>query len=278
VNRCAWLLLPALLAGAPAAAGAHPGPHERIAALTLVLERNPGDAGAWVELAAEHLADGRPDEALRDLDRAESLAPDLADVPRVRGEALLALGRAAEAEASLARALERAPGSADAYRLRARARLALGRPQDAAADFARCVDLSPAPSPDDFLEWSRALAAAGPKQSGPALAALDRGLATLGPSTALVEEAVALECARGAWDQALARIDRHAAAWGPAAARRARRGDVLSAAGRGLEAQAEWSVALAEIEAAPRRRTTPGALETRLRAALRGSAPERSRP
>ena len=223
-----------VLAAAPA--GAHPGPHEQIAALTLALDRHPADATLWIERASVYLADGDPAAALRDLERAQSLAPARADLVRVRGAALLAQGRAAEA----------------------------------AADFARAVDLSPGPSPDDYLEWSRALATAGPPGRAAAIAALDRGLATIGTSASLVEEAVALECAGGDFDAALARIERHPAAWGSLPLRLARRGDVLWAAGRALEAEAEYSAALAALESEPRRRpATAASLEARLRAALR---------
>ena len=273
--------LPALLALAlaPAGAAAHPGPHERIAVLSLALERRPGDAALWIERAGEYLADGDAAAALRDLDRARSLAPGRADVPRVRGATLLALGRAAEAEEQLTLAVLRAPASAEARRVRARARLALGRPQAAAADFGRAVELSPAPSPDDFLEWSCALESAGAERGAAersARAALERGLATLGECAALAAEAVRLDCALGAYDAALARIDRHAGAWGSDAARRARRGDVLRAAGREIEAQAEYSAALAALEAGPRRPRGAAAMEARLRAALRDepSVPE----
>jgi tetratricopeptide (TPR) repeat protein len=265
---------PAFLALALAAAGAsaHPGPHERIAALTLALERRPSDAGLWIERAGEYLSDGDAAAALRDLDRARSLAPGRADALLVRGATLLALGRAAEAEEQLTLAVLRAPASAEARRLRARARMALGRPQGAAEDFGRAVALSPAPSPDDFLEWSRALESAGTERRAAersALAALERGLVTLGECAALAAEAVRLDCSLGAWDDALARIDRHAGAWGSDAARRARRGDVLRVAGREIEAQAEYSAALAALEAGPRRpRGRAASMETRLRAAL----------
>jgi len=274
--------LPALLLVAFAAGGAaaHPGPHERIAALTLALERRPGVAVLWIERAGEYLADGDAAAALRDLDRARSLASGRSDAPLVRGATLLALGRAADAEEQLTLAVLRAPASEEARRMRARARLALGRPRDAAADFGRAVELSPAPSPDDFLEWSRALESAGGGRMAAersALAALERGLATLGECAALAGEAVRLDCSLGAYDDALARIDRHPGAWGSDAVRRARRGDVLRAAGREIEAQAEYSAALAGLEAGPRRqRGSAASMETRLRAALRreSSVPE----
>jgi hypothetical protein len=152
--------------------------------------------------------------------------------------------------------------------------MALDRPASAAADFERGLRLSLQPSPDDYLEWSRALAATGPGRAGDALAVLERGIEALGPCVALVEEAVTLECARGAWDAALVRVDGHAAAWGSSASRRARRGDVLLAAGREIEAQAEYSAALAELEAAPRRRAaTAASLENRIRNRLRQGSP-----
>jgi tetratricopeptide (TPR) repeat protein len=264
---------------APAVAGAHAGSHARIEALTLDLERRPGDARLWIERASEYLVDGDPVAALCDLDRVEALAPRRAELPLLRGSALLDLGRAAEAEEQLTRAIARAPAGDQAYTLRARARLALGRAREAAADFERSIALSTRPSPDQFIDWSRALARSGAAGSDGAIDALDRGLAALGPSVSLIEEAVRLECAAGEYEAALERIERHASAWGSSAARRARRGDVLRAAGREVQAQAEYTAALAELEARPHRASTrPGSLENRLHAALRQGPPETIKP
>ena len=271
------LILVLAIVAAPASAGAHTEAQVRIAELTLALADHPGDPSLWVERASEYLEIGDPAAALRDLDRASALAAYRADVPLARGATLLALGRAAEAEQQLTLAIIRDPASPVAYALRARAQQALGRPLEAAAGFGRSVELSPLATPDQFLEWSRALAAPKAGRIEDALAVLDRGLAAIGESMALVEEAVRLECARGAWDEALARIERHPAAWGSSAAGRARRGDVLRAAGRELEAQAEYSAALSEIEA----RGRPGSvtpLETRLHAALRQGPPTQDTP
>jgi tetratricopeptide (TPR) repeat protein len=271
------LLVLVAMAVAAAGAAAHPEPSESIAALGFALERHPDDPLLWIERAGQYLLVGDPAAALRDLDRAESLAPYRPDVPLQRGAALLALGRAADAERQLGLAIERDPSSEQARVLRGRARLALDRPRDAARDFQRAIELSAHPSPDQYLEWARALDRAA--RIGDALEALDRGFAAVGQSPALAEEAVRLECERGAWDEALDRIERHPGAWGPDAARRARRGDVLRAAGRELEAQAEYSAALAELEAGSSRHSAgAAALEARLHQALRQGTPVTGRP
>lgn len=263
----------------PAAAFAHPDPGERIEELTFSLERHPGDAPLWIERAAKYLELGDPAAALRDLDHAESLAPGRPEVPLEQGIALLALNRASDAELRLGIAIERDPSSAEPRVTRGRARLELDRPLDASRDFERAIELSARPTPDQYLQWARALE--DPRAGGidDALRALDLGLTAVGQSPALVEEAIRLECMRGAWEDALARIDRHPAAWGSNAALRARRGDVLRAAGREIEAQAEYSAALAELEAGARRRSAgPGSLETRLHVALRQGKPVTGTP
>jgi tetratricopeptide (TPR) repeat protein len=253
---------------------AHPGPHVRIEALTDSLAREPGGVKWWVERAEQYLEYGDHAAALRDLDYAEALAPGLAEISQVRGAILLTLGDAAGAEKQLTRAIEHDPSGADAYLLRGRARMALGRPLAAAPDFEHSVQFSARPTPDHFLAWSRALAAPGVDRPIDALAVLNRGMALLGSSFALAEESVKLECARGAWDEALGCIERHAAAWGSGAATRARRGDVLRAAGREIEAEVEYTTALAELEALARTRAAaPASLESRLRAALRQAMP-----
>jgi tetratricopeptide (TPR) repeat protein len=262
---------------AAAAAAAHPEPGERIEALSFALERHPDDPQLLIERAGEYLNDGDPAAALRDLDRAEALAPYRPEVPLQRGAALLRLDRPREAERQLGLAIERAPSSEEARVLRGRALMRLDRPREAARDFERGIELSPRPTPDQFLEWARALAAPRVGRADEALRALDRGLIAVGESPALIEEAVRIECARGAHAAALERIERHPAAWGSSPARRARRGDVLRSAGRELEAQAEYSAALAELEVGSRRRGT-SALETRLHEALRQGTPGTGAP
>jgi tetratricopeptide (TPR) repeat protein len=260
---------------AAAVAFAHPDPNERIEALGFALERHPDDPQLWIERADQYLQVGNPAAALRDLDRAESIAPYRPEVPLQRGAAFLALGRPADAERQLGFAIERDPASDVARVLRGRALIALGRAREAARDFERGIQLSARPSPDQYLEWGRALAEAG--RSAEALRALDRGLTAVGESPALIEEAVRIECAHGAYDAALERIERHPAAWGSRPAQRARRGDVLRAAGRELEAQAEYSAALAELEAGSRRRGV-SPLEARLHEALRQGPPVTAAP
>lgn len=259
-----------LVLAIPAGAFAHPGPHVRIAALSDSLGHASDRVSLWLERADEFLESGNHAAALSDLDRAEALAPGLARIARLRGAILLDLGDAAGAEPYLARAIEQEPADAAGHFLRGRARMALGRAAEASADFERSVLRSTRPTPDHFLEWSRALAAS-PATGRPAdaIAVLDRGIARLGVTAALAEEAVRLECAHGAWDAALERVDRHAAAWGSSAARRARRGDVLREAGREIEAMAEYSAALAELEHRPGVRAAAGSLAARLRSALR---------
>jgi len=270
----ALLLLAAIAAPLPAAA--HPEPGERIEALTFALERHPGDPQLLIERAGEYLNDGDPAAALRDLDRAEALAPYRPEIPLQRGAALLLLDRPADAERQLGLAIERDPASEEAHILRGRALMRLDRPREAARDFERGIERSARPTPDQFLEWARALANPRTGRADEALRALDRGLIAGGESPALVEEAVRIECARGAYDAALERIERHPAVWGSKPAQRARRGDVLRAAGRELEAQAEYSAALAELEAGSHRRTSP--LETRLHEALRQGPPVTAAP
>jgi tetratricopeptide (TPR) repeat protein len=272
----ALLFLAALATVAPTAS-AHPEPGEQIEALTFALERHPQDPQLWSERAGEYLNDGDPASALRDLDRAAALAPWRPELPLLRGRALLLLDRPADAERQLGLAMERDPASEEAHILRGRARVRLGRPRDAASDFERGIQLSARPTPDQFLEWARALASPRVARPEEALRALDRGLVAVGESPALVEEAVRIECARGAYEAALDRIERHPAAWGSSPARRARRGDVLRAAGRELEAQAEYSAALAELEAGSHRRGA-SPLETRLHAALRQGSPVTGAP
>ena len=81
--------------------------------LARALELGPRDRVAdWLaHRAADSLADGRPADALRLLDRVVAARPGDWPAYSLRAEAFAALGRTADREADLARAIERVPTS-----------------------------------------------------------------------------------------------------------------------------------------------------------------------
>jgi predicted Zn-dependent protease len=138
-------------------------------------------------------------------------------------------------------------------------------------DYAEAVRLLPDPRPDHYLEWARARAPEGPLA---ARAALDEGVRRLGPVVSLMLPALDQEVAAGRLDDALARIDRLAAAAPRADGWATLRGELLARAGRCDEARAAFREALRSLEAQPPpRRAARGnaELERRARAALEAS-------
>ncbi|HKJ25809.1 MAG TPA: tetratricopeptide repeat protein, partial [Myxococcota bacterium] len=100
--------------------------------------RNPASVRAAVNLGAVALAEGRPEEALAWMDRADALSPGDRDVALNRAAAFADLGRPDEARAELEAWLARHPGDAGALLRLGHLDLDAGRP-DAAARHYRAV-------------------------------------------------------------------------------------------------------------------------------------------
>jgi tetratricopeptide (TPR) repeat protein len=252
----------------PPSIRAHGSFHDRIERANRDIESHPLDPEPYLERARILRAHGDFAESLADIDRAEALAPTLADVPYDRGRTLLEAGRYAEADIALGRFLEGAPEHPDAHAARAHARLQLGRPLEAARDLDAAVEFQPVALPERYLDRAEAFAQAGDEHLAEAIEGLDAGLARLGAVLALERAAIELEVRRGAFDAAIARIDRVAAHSARKEAWFDRRGDIELQAGRDADAQRSYQRALAEIERLPpQRRRTP--LTQRLEAKLR---------
>lgn len=255
---------------------AHGPVHERIARVTRSIERNPGDADAYLIRAELYRSDGDFDAALKDLDHARTIDSASLDIDLARGRCLLGSGRSADAVACFDRVLAGRPDDWLARLGRARARAAGGAISRAAADFDHLLASERRPTPDLYLERARALRAAEDPDPDRILRGLDEGLARLGFLVVLQLEAVDVEIERGGYDAALARL----ATIQQRSARKerwlARRGEILERAGRARPARAAYGSALAAIERLPRaRRDVPAtlALESRIQAALRRLEP-----
>jgi tetratricopeptide (TPR) repeat protein len=213
----------------------------------------------------------RFDRAAADYDASEREDPShgsLATLALCRAALAADQERWARAESLATDAAMRAPDDARAWRLRATCRRALGRPREALIDLDRALACPGLARPDDAIERARlALALDGPDE---ALAGLERALVRHPASTPLVLEAMTLEVRLGRTDEALVRVDALFAHCERCAELHARKGDVLAAAGRRLEAEAEWTEALAAIETlGPRARPAEAELATHLRKALK---------
>jgi tetratricopeptide (TPR) repeat protein len=204
------------------------------------------------------------------------LDPALQEVQLGRGKLLVAQGKFAEAKPWLDRFIASSPSHVDALATRARLEVKRERPLAAAEDYARILDLSRKAEPEYYLEYARALEAAGPEHIGRALAVLDGGIKALGPIPTLTLLAIDLEVARKDFDGALARVEQISAASKRKEPWLERRGDILQQAGRSAEARSAYVAALSEVRDLPARVRTRKAtidLENRLRAKIGPAAP-----
>jgi len=255
----------------PTGVSAHGGFDERIGAANRAIAAVPTDVQPRLVRAELHRRHGDFAAALRDLDEASRLAPELPSVGYFRGLVYLDAGRHGEAEATLRRFLERKPTHPAGRAARARALMQLERPLDAAREYDLVIAQQPVPVPDYYLERARAFAAAGDAHLEDAIRGIDAGIDTIGPLVTLERAAIDLELRRGATDAALERLDRIAERSARREAWLAERGEILARAGRTEEAKQSFFLALAELDRLPNpRRHTPAIsrLETKLHASL----------
>lgn len=249
---------------------------------------NDSSARAWLRRGELRRIAGDRAGAESDYARAAALEPGLPEILFCRGALLLDAGRAVGADSLLSEYLNLRAGDARALLLRARVRETLGRPEAALADFDRAIATGHAAAarPDAFLARARLASTLGAGDVSDALAGLDRASNRIGVEPSLTFFAIELELRRGAYPAALERLERIERVGSPAgstagsrATLLARRGDILAASGRSLEAEAAWSEALSEIEQSPTgagRTPALTALAARLRLAL--SRPRGERP
>jgi Flp pilus assembly protein TadD len=262
----------AVLLAAPRGAPAHPEIDVLETAAAREVARRPGDPEAHLRQAIVHRVAGQWEAALAVLGRAAGLGADPDLVAATRGQVLLDAGLPRRALHELDRVVRRRP---DAFRVRferGRAWGQLGRPERAARDFGRAIAGMRDPTPDHVFARRDALLAAGRREA--ALAAVEEGIARVGPVVSLELAAVDLEVALGRHARALARLDRLLARHPDHQAWVARRGDLLERAGRGEEARVAWAraLALAEARAVRRRSARLDALAHTMRARLARSA------
>jgi len=131
-------------------------------------------AAAYSARAWLRFGQGRPREALADLDAAAERDPGHALAWTLRGSILLSLGRSADARAALERGLELDPHDAGGWFNLGKARRATGAPDGALDAFARANELDP----ELAIAWDargRTLIERGALADG--LACLDRAIA-----------------------------------------------------------------------------------------------------
>jgi tetratricopeptide (TPR) repeat protein len=226
-----------LVALAATAAGAHPGLHHDIASATTAIDKEPTKADLYVERAFLERLDEEFDAALIDLEKAQRLDPANLRVAAERGMTFAALGQDADAEAELSRFVLHG-GTAPTFAERAKVRERLGLKREAVGDYTAAIALRP----DIELYIAR-----GALQES--IGDLE-GRAKLGDAVTLDLPLIRVETSLRRYAEAVAVIDAQLLGASVKTDWYLRRADVLTAAGRTKEAQADREAALREANAA----------------------------
>jgi tetratricopeptide (TPR) repeat protein len=246
------VLLLSLAGGFRADVAAHPDHSERWRRLEERIRTEPGNAFLLLERGELHRRAGHFEEALRDYEGASALDPDLAEAA-AWCRAALHLDRG-ELDAALGEIAERDPLTRDQLLLLAEVLERREGPLAAALRLTEVLTRNPGhPAgghPETYLRIHDLFRSGG---GDPRIVRgwLERGLAAVGPAVALEEALCALALEEGEWDEALACLDRMPHLVGAPELRLVRRGEVLAAAGRFLEAAAAYTEALDRLDDAP---------------------------
>ena len=96
-----------------------------------------------INVALQHMQEGRPNEALHELDRGVMQYPDHAELFSVRGSLMLQMGRVSDALRDFESALVITPDDAKTLTNRAQAYRQFGRIQEALSDLDHALALNP---------------------------------------------------------------------------------------------------------------------------------------
>jgi tetratricopeptide (TPR) repeat protein len=234
-----------LVALAATAAGAHPGLHHDIASATAAIDKEPTKADLYVERAFLERLDEEFDAALIDLEKAQRLDPANLRVAAERGMTFAALGQDADAEAELSRFVLHG-GTAPTFAERAKVRERLGLKREAVGDYTAAIALRP----DIELYIARGALQESIGDLKGAAAGYMEGRAKLGDAVTLDLPLIRVETSLRRYAEAVAVIDAQLLGASVKTDWYLRRADVLTAAGRTKEAQADREAALREANAA----------------------------
>ncbi len=263
-------VLGAALALLPRGLPAHPPEAAAIDALTAALRMTPSDVDmrsrrAELRMAAGDLAGAEDDYAF-----VLRVVPAHRDAALGRVEVARRSSRPDEAFRRADAFVVLHPLDPAGWRARGRTLRDLGFPGAAARSLDRSLALEPHPAPEDFLERAELARAEG--RPAVAAAVLSLGIRRLGDVPSLRWKLAGIAAAHGRLALALAQVERTLPRGGHPAHVALRRGELLASAGRVLDACAEWTVALEELEGSPAA-PTPEARRLRglLRARLAGT-------
>ncbi len=232
----------------PVCAAAHGDLHSQIAAVTLLIKKDPNNAKLYLKRGELYRQHQDWEEALSDFNRAEKLNPELEEVLYARGRMFFESGQFELAKKELDKFLSSKHTHIEALITRARTLTRLKESQSAIDDFTNAINLSEKPSPDLFVERAKA-----DPSTDNAIKGLDEGIVQLGEIVTLEMFAIELELKRKGWDNALLRIERISKQFPRKEKLLFKRGGILLLADRKVEALTSFQSSLKEIESMPNR-------------------------
>lgn len=250
---------------------AHGPIDESIAAVTAELAREPHRTELLLSRARFHAQHQDWPAAHADLDRVAALTPDKPGTDLLRGEVFFMASDFGKARATFAQLAARTPDMAAAHASLGRVLFAIGEFSPAAEAYGRAIAVSQQPDVMLFINQASSLEKAALPDA--AIAALDAGIARIGPLVTLVGPALDLELAAKRYAAALARLDAFTATQPRREMWLVRRAEILEKAGRPEDAVATWRDARAAFLTLPENRQSApqmAALRAQIDAALAG--------
>ena len=222
----------------------HESVNVQISALGAKIQKDPKNPSLYLERADLQRREKHYAEALRDLDRAQKLAPERKDIVLERGLTLAAKGDTEEAEKLLSKYLAMGSRSAKAFVARGKIRESALRYADARSDYAAAVALEP--QPDSFLARGRMDEALGHWDD--AVRGYEEGLRMLSGAVVLRLALVRVEQKQGHYERVIAVIDEILPKLPLKADWLLLRADAHEGAGRTAEARKDREAALREAD------------------------------
>ncbi len=238
--------------------GAHPFLDSSLEQLNSALAAQPDNPRLHLSRGGLYLDERHTAEALADFDRALALDPTFEVAHLLRAQALLAGGQLDDALDAARRFRALVPGAPKGWLTLARIEAARGAHGAALTAYDGYLVRAAEPAPDHLLERAAAAVAAG--DLGEAIAGLERAIALLGPLTAFLERAIALEIERGNPDAALVWLERLAASSPRAERWHLERARLLFELDRDAEARAALRAAEAALGRYPESQRAAGAV------------------
>lgn len=250
---------------APTPLFAHADVEFRISAMSKKIAASP-TAENYVLRGNLHQEHGDWQSALADYQRARELQPGLANIDYQLGQLHLRMGNPQRAEEFLRRFLAERPESPHARFQLGRALARQGKNTEGAHEMDKALSNLTAPTPQHYIERTKAISIGGQGNLDAAIASLDAGIARLGPVVALAQIAIEWETGRGRYTAALSRIEALPEAIKNNPSWLIRRGDLHAAAGELEKARSAYQSAANSFDRLPaRRRATPAIKDLRAR-------------